>query len=45
MLSNAGAMRAVAEKLRQYNAQKPVIDPVMVAKGGSALMQPDALDT
>jgi len=45
MLSNAGAMKAVAEKLRQYSPPKPVIDPVMVAKGGCALMQEAALDT
>ena len=45
MLSNIGAMKAVAEKLRQYGPPHPVIDPVMVAKGGCALMQDDALDT
>ena len=45
MLSNAAAMRAVAGKLRQYSPVRPVIDPVMIAKGGSVLMQADALDT
>lgn len=45
MLSNAEIMRIVAAKLEQYGATKPVIDPVMIAKGGSALMQSDALET
>lgn len=45
MLSNIDVMKAVAEKLRQYRPPRPVIDPVMVAKGGCALMQKDALQT
>ncbi|MGE4483703.1 MAG: bifunctional hydroxymethylpyrimidine kinase/phosphomethylpyrimidine kinase [Oscillospiraceae bacterium] len=45
MLSNAGTMKAVAGKLRKYGPPNPVIDPVMVAKGGCALMREDALDT
>lgn len=45
MLSNSVTMKAVAEKLRQYNPPKPVIDPVMVAKGGCALMREYALNT
>lgn len=45
MLSNVEAMRAVAEKLRQYRPPRPVIDPVMVAKGGCALMEKAALET
>lgn len=44
MLSNAKAMSAVAEKLRKYDPPHPVVDPVMVAKGGCALMQAEALD-
>ena len=43
MLSNAAIMNAVAEKLVQYRADKVVADPVMVAKGGCALMHPEAL--
>ena len=45
MLSNSEIMRAVAIKLKEYRPPKPVIDPVMVAKGGCALMQDSALDT
>lgn len=44
MLSDAEVMKAVAEKLTEYKVKKAVIDPVMVAKGGCALMQEDALD-
>ncbi|MFR6344078.1 MAG: bifunctional hydroxymethylpyrimidine kinase/phosphomethylpyrimidine kinase [Christensenellales bacterium] len=45
MLSGAEQMQAVAQRLSQYRPQNVVIDPVMVAKGGCALMQPEALDT
>ena len=45
MLSNAQAMEAVAEKLEQYRPQNVVMDPVMIAKGGQALMQDSALET
>ena len=43
MLSGVACMQAVAEGLRRYRPGKIVIDPVMVAKGGCALMQPEAL--
>lgn len=43
MLSSKICMKAVAEKLRQYKPKYTVIDPVMVAKGGHALMKPEAL--
>ena len=42
MLSTPACMRAVAGKLRQYKPQNIVIDPVMYAKNGSALMDPNA---
>ncbi|MCL2546914.1 MAG: bifunctional hydroxymethylpyrimidine kinase/phosphomethylpyrimidine kinase [Oscillospiraceae bacterium] len=45
MLSDATIMQAVANKLVQYAPPLTVIDPVMIAKGGHALMQADALDT
>lgn len=45
MLSSAEIISAVALKLRQYHPRRPVIDPVMAAKGGSPLMQNNALDT
>ncbi|MEA4965275.1 MAG: bifunctional hydroxymethylpyrimidine kinase/phosphomethylpyrimidine kinase [Oscillospiraceae bacterium] len=45
MLSGIESMRAVAEKIKQYNPKITVVDPVMIAKGGCALMQPEALET
>lgn len=45
MLSGSDSMKAVAEKLRQYKPGTTVIDPVMIAKGGCALMHPGALET
>ena len=43
MVSNPGIIRAIAAKLREYGAQHIVVDPVMVATSGSALIQDDAL--
>ncbi len=45
MLSGTNTMKAVADKLREYNPPNIVIDPVMIAKGGCALMAPAAWDT
>jgi len=45
MLSSTEIMRITAAKLSEYRAPRPVIDPVMTAKGGSALMRSDALET
>lgn len=45
MLSRSACMEAVARKLREYKPQNVVIDPVMVAKNGCPLMQPDSMDT
>ncbi|HEX3038273.1 MAG TPA: bifunctional hydroxymethylpyrimidine kinase/phosphomethylpyrimidine kinase [Oscillospiraceae bacterium] len=45
MLSGSEQMKTVAEKLRCYCPRGIVLDPVMVAKGGCALMHPDALET
>ncbi|MDP4120421.1 MAG: bifunctional hydroxymethylpyrimidine kinase/phosphomethylpyrimidine kinase [Bacillota bacterium] len=45
MLSGIESMKAVIEKLKEYHPKITVIDPVMVAKGGCALMQPEALET
>src|SRR5215471_8219573 len=42
MLSTAPIIEAVAEVLREHPIDKLVIDPVMVAKSGAALLQPDA---
>ena len=45
MLSCAEIMLAVAEKLKEYKPKNVVIDPVMYAKTGDALMDPNAIDT
>lgn len=45
MLSGAGQMQAVAAGLKKWKPGNVVIDPVMLAKGGHALMRPDALST
>ena len=43
MLSRVETIRAVSACLRQHRASNIVLDPVMVAKGGSALLDPDAV--
>lgn len=45
MLNDAAVMRVVAGKLNEYQPEYIVIDPVMIAKGGCALMQKEALVT
>ncbi|MDR0571293.1 MAG: bifunctional hydroxymethylpyrimidine kinase/phosphomethylpyrimidine kinase [Rickettsiales bacterium] len=45
MLSSIGCMNAVAEKLKQYSPVHVVVDPVMYAKNGCALMEEDAIGT
>src|SRR5215471_12684163 len=42
MLSTAPIIEAVAEVLDEHPIEKLVVDPVMVAKSGAALLQPDA---
>ncbi|MBT6095779.1 MAG: bifunctional hydroxymethylpyrimidine kinase/phosphomethylpyrimidine kinase [Rhodospirillaceae bacterium] len=43
MLGNAAAIEAVADALSAYAPEIPIIlDPVMVAKGGAALLEDDA---
>lgn len=44
MLSNAPIIHAVAESLRNNQIQLLVVDPVMVAKSGDALLQESARD-
>ena len=43
MLSRAAVVVAVAERLEARRAQNIVLDPVMVAKSGDALLQADAV--
>ena len=45
MLSSSESMLSVSKMLKHYQPQFTVIDPVMIAKGGCALMQPQALQT
>jgi len=45
MLSSSEIIRCVAKKIRQYKIRKLVVDPVMVAKGGSPLLREEARET
>jgi len=45
MLSSSEIIRSVAGKIRQYKIRKLVVDPVMVAKGGSPLLREEARGT
>jgi hydroxymethylpyrimidine/phosphomethylpyrimidine kinase len=42
MLSTAEIASAVAARLRAHRVERVVLDPVMIAKSGDALLQPDA---
>jgi hydroxymethylpyrimidine/phosphomethylpyrimidine kinase len=42
MLSTAPIVRAVAERLAAHRVTRLVVDPVMIAKSGDPLLQPDA---
>ncbi len=43
MLSRPEVIEVVADRLRHHQAKQIVLDPVMVAKSGDALLQPDAV--
>ena len=45
MVSSAELIEVIADRLRFYNAKNVVVDPVMVATAGSALMKTDAIQT
>lgn len=45
MLSSSEIIRCVAKKIRRYRIRKLVVDPVMVAKGGSRLLREEARGT
>lgn len=45
MLSTPECMEAVAEKLNEYKPENIVIDPVMYAKNGCPLMDPNSIGT
>jgi hydroxymethylpyrimidine/phosphomethylpyrimidine kinase len=42
MLSTASIVEAVAERLGAYRQERIVLDPVMIAKSGDPLLEPDA---
>ena len=44
MVSAAGLIEVIADKLTQYGAKHVVVDPVMVATSGSKLLRDDAID-
>lgn len=43
MVANAGIAEVIAERLRHHGAKNIVLDPVMVAKSGDHLLEPDAI--
>lgn len=45
MVSSSELIRVIADRLRYCNAKNVVVDPVMVATSGSALMKNDAVQT
>ena len=44
MLSNAGIIEAVCDRIRHYGVDRVVVDPVMVATSGDLLLREDAVD-
>lgn len=44
MLSGADTVKIVAERLKNFNVEKLVVDPVMIAKGGAKLLDDNAVD-
>jgi hydroxymethylpyrimidine/phosphomethylpyrimidine kinase len=45
MLHKASVIEAVADTLKPYGHSPLILDPVMFAKGGAALLQPEAIAT
>jgi len=45
MVSSSELIHVIADRLRYYNAKNIVVDPVMIATSGSALMKNDAIQT
>ena len=45
MVASSELIRVIADRLRHYDAKNIVVDPVMVANSGSALMKNDAVQT
>jgi hydroxymethylpyrimidine/phosphomethylpyrimidine kinase len=45
MVSSAGLIKTISEKLKFYHAKNIVVDPVMISTSGSKLLQDDAVET
>lgn len=45
MVSSSKIIKVIVEKLKQYNAESIVVDPVMVATSGSPLLEKEAMST
>lgn len=45
MLANAAIVDAVARAVRDYSIDRLVVDPVMIAQSGAALIEPEAIET
>lgn len=45
MVSSAGLIKTISEKLKFYDAKNIVVDPVMVSTSGSRLLHDDAVET
>lgn len=45
MVSSSALIEVIADKLRQYGAERIVVDPVMVATSGARLISETAVDT
>ena len=45
MVSSAGLITAIADRLKEYHAENIVVDPVMVATSGAKLISDDAVAT
>lgn len=44
MLSNPEIIDVIVDRIKKYNVKRLVVDPVMVAKGGSKLLQDNAIN-
>ena len=45
MVSSSKIIKVIVEKLKKYNAESIVVDPVMVATSGSQLLEKEAMST
>jgi len=45
MVSSSSLIKVIAAKLKEYDAKKIVVDPVMVATSGAKLISDEAIDT